>query len=435
MAALEDELDPGPARQNQSAIVLVVDIKQVPSPQEEGLHIADPVSPDTGSAPTVAINQSRRRNQSWKAIPASIISTIKRLISWKIGGFIPALPVLLVAGAVVALFLSLNSDQEWQPQFGPNQALIANATSTIAQAQEVADVNPDRALDLLNQAEESIQEGLTDYPQNQELLALQSQHDQLKQQVLIITELKPEEIASINATLTQSKLIFDDGNIYFIDGQKQELISVSLNGQSGVIASDFRFAQGALLTLTDAGIMVVSRGQTLPLNANGSIGQPGQLPDTVQPISTTGFIQNGYILEATGQIYRLPHQTDSIGTISSYFQRPVGGSTLVDVAVDGNVYLLRQDGTIDVYLNGEKQAFTPERASLANQGRALFATPESDELYVLQNAAVIAWNKQGKYLGQYQFKSQAEWQMATIDTENNTLYVIADNTLYRADLP
>ena len=434
VAALEDELDPGPARQNQSAIVLVVDIKQVPSPQEEGLHIADPANPDTGLAPTTA-NQPRRRSQGWKTVPASIVGAMKWLISWKIGGFIPALPILLVAGAVVALFLSLNSDQEWQPQFGPNQALIANATSTITQAQEVADVNPDRALDLLNQAEESIQEGLADYPQNQELLALQSQHNQLKQQVLIVTELKPEEIASVNATLTQSKLIFDDGNVYFIDGQKQELVSVSLSGQSDVVASDFRLAQGAFLTLTDAGIMVVSRGQALPLNASGSIGQPEQLPDTTQPISMTGFAQNGYILEATGQIYRLPHQTDSIGTISSYFQRPVGGSTLVDVAVDGNVYLLRQDGTIDVYLNGEKQSFTPERASLANQGRALFATPESDKLYVLQDAAVITWNKQGKYLGQYQFESQAKWQMATIDAENNTLYVITDNTLYRADLP
>ena len=202
-----------------------------------------------------------------------------------------------------------------------------------------------------------------------------------------------------------------------------------------MVASDFRFAQGAFIALTDAGIMVTSRGQVLPISASGSIGQPEQLPDTTQPISMTGFAQNGYVLEATGQIYRLPHQADSIGTISSYFQRPVGGSALVDVAVDGNIYLLRQDGSIDVYLNGEKQAFTPERASLANQGRALFATPESDKLYVLQDAAVIVWDKQGKYLGQYQLKSQDKWQMATIDTENNTLYVIVNSTLFRADLP
>ncbi len=434
IAALEAELDPGPGRQNQSAIILAVDIKQVPSPGQEGFRITDPDIPDSGLT-TVPTTKARRRNRDWLRLPTTFLGGLINLFKWKIVGFIPVVPVFLVVAAVVALYFSLYGGQDWQPQFGPNQALIASATTTITQAEEVAGVNPDRALDLLSQANDYIEEGLSDYPQNPDLLDLQAKHDRVTRQILIVTELKTQEIAPVNAQPSQIKLTYYDSANYFIDTQKQELIAISLNGQVKVVGSDFRFAQGALLTSTEAGLMVTSRGQAVPINANGKIGESKQLLDTIQPVALTGFAQNGYLLDAAGQIYRIPHQGDHIGSMSTYFQHPIGGSALVDVVVDGRIYLLRQDGTIDVYLNGEKQVLALERASLASGGRALFTSPDSDHLYLLLDSAMVVWNKDGKYIGQYQFASQDTWQMATIDTENNILYAVVNNVLVQAELP
>src|SRR5690606_20112737 len=96
------------------------------------------------------------------------ISGAKSLVGWKLFGKVPFAPIAVVLIAIAALGYSLSGGQVWQPEFGPSQDLVANATKKISQAEEVAAINPDRAQDLLNQAVYYIDEGLTDYPANEQ---------------------------------------------------------------------------------------------------------------------------------------------------------------------------------------------------------------------------------------------------------------------------
>src|SRR5690606_28432929 len=79
--ALEDELDPGPARLEQSAIVLTVDIKQVPSIEQEGFMIKDPSTPSTNSSIRRKISPISKIS-SFKGLAGQILSQIKGLISY-----------------------------------------------------------------------------------------------------------------------------------------------------------------------------------------------------------------------------------------------------------------------------------------------------------------------------------------------------------------
>src|SRR5690606_11706494 len=127
----------------------------------------------------------------------------KSLVGWKLFGKVPFAPIAVVLIAIAALGYSLSGGQVWQPEFGPSQDLVANATKKISQAEEVAAINPDRAQDLLNQAVYYIDEGLTDYPANEQLLNLKDQYDQILQQILIINTLDPIIVSSLNIEPTQ----------------------------------------------------------------------------------------------------------------------------------------------------------------------------------------------------------------------------------------
>ena len=242
-------------------------------------------------------------------------------------------------------------------------------------------------------------------------------------------------ITDLNIVPTQPKLVLQDSLIYVVDSREEKLVSISQFGQTQTVSTDHHFSRGSLLTTSDNGLLLVSRGKVMPVGQTGQLGQPEQLADTVQPVAIAGFGQNGYVLEAAGQIYRLPNMVDSIGQTSRYFINPISGEDLVDIAVDGSIYLLRGNGSVELYLNGLKQQLTLERASLIHDAQAIFASPELPNIYILQKNAMLAWSKNGKYLGQYQLPQAQEWQMATIDAENKSIYILSNNQLLKANLP
>ncbi|MBI3260934.1 hypothetical protein HYZ64_00995, partial [Candidatus Berkelbacteria bacterium] len=80
------------------------------------------------------------------------------------------------------------------------------------------------------------------------------------------------------------------------------------------------------------------------------------------------FSGNLYLLDPQGnQIWRYPLSDEGYKPAAGFFKKGPGLGNAIAMAIDGAIYVLKQDGTVDKYLKGEKQGFT------------LAAAPEPDK--------------------------------------------------------
>lgn len=427
VSAIEAKLDSGTSRQVQSGIVLSVDIKQVPSVEEEAIAIKDPS--------TMPIGQGK---QGWlsRLNPLSIFRAIAKPFTWRLFGVVPVLPVLIILIAGGVLVYSLIGGQILESQPDLNQAIVTSATDSLDQAEQVVEINPDRAYDLLQDAQEYIQQGLQTHPDHAQLASLQDRHDQILQRILVSSSLAPVSLANVNISPTQPKMSVSGENLYAIDGQHQSIISVDTNsGSVDTVLTQEAISPQSLLSATNAGLMFTASDGIIPVIDFASVGDKATFPNPSPVIASAQFDVNGYVLTQDGRVYRIPRTETEIGQLSSYFNQPISNTGLTDMAVDGFVYILRQDGAVEQYFNGAKQSLVLERSNLAEGAKAIFAPLEGDNLYIFGNNALLAWTKTGEYIGQYQLDGIGEWQMAGVNEVGDTLYVLAEGKLYRATLP
>jgi hypothetical protein len=80
-------------------------------------------------------------------------------------------------------------------------------------------------------------------------------------------------------------------------------------------------------------------------------------------------------------------------------------SNAVSLAIDGAIYILKQDGTILKYLSGYKKEFAvlSETTQPIEQATKIYTLPGYANLYILEpeNKRILIFNKQGKIITQY----------------------------------
>lgn len=155
------------------------------------------------------------------------------------------------------------------------------------------------------------------------------------------------------------------------------------------------------------------------------------------------FGGNLYILDDT-QLWRYRPQGDGFGTTAeAYFDASPGDlSSVIDLAIDGNVYLLYADGRIRRFLGGEEYPFTPtDMPDSLNHPVALAADPDATRgsLYVADagRARIVQFTSQGIFVRQIKTYDDAmnALQAIFVDERAQRLFFLSDGRLYVATLP
>ncbi len=106
----------------------------------------------------------------------------------------------------------------------------------------------------------------------------------------------------------------------------------------------------------------------------------------------------------------------------------------VSIIVDGNIFVLKQNGEIVKFFRGNPQSF--EISGLdpkLENPKLIWTNSDSNNLYILEstNQRIIVLNKDGKF--RQQFTAQ-EWQdpkSMAIDEEDGSVYVLDSNRIYK----
>ncbi|MFW6082420.1 MAG: hypothetical protein ACOC8C_00055 [Chloroflexota bacterium] len=154
-----------------------------------------------------------------------------------------------------------------------------------------------------------------------------------------------------------------------------------------------------------------------------------------------------YILDATGdgggQIWRYKPEEDGYpNEPERYFSDlpPRSLEQALDMAIDGNIYLLYQDRTVDRFLGGERQPFDMQGIPGGARGFTAFdVDPEGDGTVYLadpQNERIIALTPEGHFQGQYRTDPPlTSMEAIAVDQAQGRLYLIDGGDVYRAALP
>lgn len=161
---------------------------------------------------------------------------------------------------------------------------------------------------------------------------------------------------------------------------------------------------------------------------------------------------NFYVLDAgQGRILRYRPTADGYSTPPENYLE--GDATLdltgaIDMDIDGNIWILYRDGTVQTFLEGRQAPFVlqPPPDSPISNPTALFVGSDAgtaESLFIADagGARVLEYNKDGSYLRQYRPVDNADLEKLRkmtdfqVDEVDSTFYLLTSDALYSTDIP
>ena len=368
-----------------------------------------------------------------------------------------------MAGLALAILLIVVAVTVWAwVTYGTtmrNREVLEQAQACIQQAETTADPAVARAqwktcLAILEEVE--------DVP---EATAMRERAQTALETLDRVRRVEPVLLWDFGESFRPRRLIVSEPFLFVLDGVGENLYRLTLNGsrngveEQGEIAPLLRQGQAVdqreVARLVDivwaaaeggrsaAGLLALEEGETLVVVDAWGMQRVtlAKAPDQGSSVAMATFDGRLYLLDpAGGQIWRyLPEGEGYPGRPEPYFAvsppRPLDGAR--DLAIDGNVYVLFDDGTVEKFFKGEEVAFEvtgvpePEPRFVA-----LVVDPsQQDGPVVLADAAgerLVVLQADGSFVEQVRAEGEAfqSLQMVARDPLSGRLYVLAGGRLY-----
>lgn len=234
--------------------------------------------------------------------------------------------------------------------------------------------------------------------------------------------------------------IDSDGKIYVADTRNKETRLIASIDESYGQAVDINYqsSSGKLLIMTSRGLLVSfdpsSRSQEL-LKIEGDAGW-----SNAQAIAT--YSSNIYILNSeAGQVWRHSKTADlyAKGTSSiSGDNATLRGA--IDIAIDGSIYILQNNGQIAKFTQGIKDnSFSsrgiPEPSDQVLVPAGLFVSENTNYLYLLDKKEnrIIKFDKSGNFLSQYVFDNITIEDFA-VNERLGKIWAYSETKIFEGDL-
>lgn len=359
--------------------------------------------------------------------------------------------VKMAAGGVLALlilvlgirFLTSFETQETsqlREQLGIAREALQQADTFLIQGDRSS------AAELLAQAQQAAQEVLNskskDYRSDAQFILADVQEKQL--QVENAKKVQPQllaDLATQNEGMKTLGLLDLRGNLFAYDQNTvyktvRNIVEkgVSVSEKTNIVAATARIDQSTLLFYTDAPqIVEFANGVVTPMSTADTTWKQGI---DIQPYS-----KYAYVLDPVeNQIWKYERQRSAYTGASSY-NNGADLSRAVSFAIDGAIYVLSDDGTIQKLFRGEKQDYSFREipsTPFSGQNIKIFTTDEHDYIYVLDpdNARVLVFTKGERFAT---YKKQVLFSLPdardfSVDSAGQKINIVTADKIYEFSL-
>ena len=164
------------------------------------------------------------------------------------------------------------------------------------------------------------------------------------------------------------------------------------------------------------------------------------------PVAVSSYRGRFYVLDpGLGQVLRyLASSGGDVSPPEAYFvEERVDIAGAIDMAIDGFIYLLFDDGHLERYFAGKRVPMTlnlPDRP--LHQPVAVYAAPDEEALFLYvadpSNHRVIRCDKEGHLVQQFLLEGDdalGQVRDIFVDELHDRLYLLSDNQLFVMDIP
>ena len=387
-------------------------------------------------------------------------------------------PLLILIPLALAVVVAVGlwwQQQQLEQQF---DALMQGARATLQAASDPA-VPAEAARDQLAGAQEDVQQALALFPTNDDAASLgaeiQSKLDEVNQIVPLYKLLTLQPLGGSGSEPEQ--LVVQGSRVFIGDTGLDRVVRYGLDEVSGLIpetAGGLVAERGQVLSdgqvvgeLVDiawgaaggerpsSNLLILDSNRNL-IEADTATGlKPLAIANReqwVDPRVIEGYNGNLYVLDAgAGKILRyLPTADGYSNPPDNYLEgdAAIDLSRAVDMAIDGNIWILYSDGTVQTFFQGRQQPFVleaPPNGPITNP-QTLFtgsAAGDAQTLFIADSGGsrILEYDKNGAYLRQFRPADQADQEKLRrmsdlqVDELNRTFYILASDGLYRTDIP
>lgn len=407
---------------------------------------------------SIDLNLSHIRDKTKKSKSAGILSFFSIVINWLKGlnkkwlyGGIALIIILLVTSGI---YLRMHSQAKTSNDLS---AIVSSAQEKINAADTQSALHNDiGARTMLTEARKML-EDIKDKPKSPvEVVILLEKIIEKLDKVNKVTRVdSPKELSNLSSLVSNidaKNLVYLNGALYAINTKGAELVAtIADKGDKQIltkIASDAGEIQ-ALATYDNDRILVfeTNKGRVFEFSLQtNKLEEKTNAQGIAYPDanSLNTYLSTLYFLNKNEGTFT-KYATSGAGYDKGRDVFKVGAYNLKDVnsfAIDGNIYLLFDNGTIEKTLKGNadtnfKLKNIPEPDSSLDSPNQIVTNTDSTSLYVLENKKhrILELNKNGDYLRQFVFKdSIGDINSFSLNEKAKKLYLLADNKISEIDL-
>jgi hypothetical protein len=424
-------------------------IADVDADDEEGEDLAGRVKAELDledkedSARTKRFKAAAKSLRTW-ALHEKRWAWLKEIKNWERKRLLTAATVLavVVVVSVSALYL-LTSKQRVMDDM---QVKLDIAEENITQAGTRGAFDKAEAAVLLDEAEELAVEvldsGILGGSASKVLDSVEEQRDYLDNVVSIDDELQlltdfsgilgSAEIQGIEP-YQDKMLVYTSNEAYqVLLGEAQS--PDTIDSAERVIAADYFADQENVVMLTSSGKVIEYEEGNSQFSDNSDGSWNGG-------VDVESYSSKIYVLDSeNNQIWKYQRGTYGYGSAIAYVSEEVDVSDSVSMAIDGNIWILNDDGSITKLLSGDEVEFDIDNGPLVPIDGAvqIYTELESTQFYVLdpEYDRILIYTKSGRdegltYSKQYAFNSlRGELVDMYVDIDRNAIVFVTTEALY-----
>ncbi len=354
-------------------------------------------------------------------------------------GGILGLLVLIIGIRFVTSFETQETSQ-LREQLGIAREAIQQADTFLIQGDRSS------AAELLTQAQVAAQMVLNskskDYRSDAQFLLADIQEKQLqvenakKVQAQLLADLatQNDKIQAVGLLDLRGSLFAYDNNTVHKTVRNIVEKGVSVSEKSAIISAASRPDQSTLLFYTDAPQIVEFRGGVItPMSTVDTTWKHG--------IDIQAYSKYAYVLDPVeNQIWKYERQRSAY-TAATAYNKGADLSRAISFSIDGSIYILSDDGTIQKLFRGEKQEYSFRdipSTPFSGQNLKIFTTDEHEYLYVLDpdNARVLVFTKGERFAT---YKKQVLFGISgvkdfTVDPSGQKVNIMSSDKIYEFSL-
>jgi len=327
--------------------------------------------------------------------------------------------------------------------------LVINTEELYNQAISLQAINPLKAKALLKKAKENIEEKIKNIKNEKEKNKIKDWQNKIKQEWEKISKeykLKEGEIFLdlnlIKSGFQGENWAIEENNIYILDKEKGTVLKIKLTNKSSEIAAGGKeMVKGELIGATENRIFVINDNRIIVFDLKKEkIIDKKELGEKSKIVDLVGFSQNAYSLDSqANQIWKYRGVESGLLKKIPYLKtKGFDFSKVISLAIDGNIWLLDQQGNIQKFVRGRKDFFSLNGLDKPfDQPIKLYTSKDIANLYVLdrKNTRIVVINKQtGEYQSQYFWPGIAGVSdLAAFEKEKKILLLSADK-IYQIEI-